>query len=106
MQDFASPRLTVAPIAGPVVGDADDPSFEPVFRHDACDVRVMMLHADGDAGPTLARVARGEIVRMQVVSNDFWREREELREPFKRGLVILEYGDAVEISDVWPEDRL
>ena len=66
-QHFPSPDAAVGAVAGAVKRDADDAAFQMVLRHAACDVRVMMLHADLRQLGLRQRPARREVARVQIV---------------------------------------
>jgi hypothetical protein len=52
-----------------------------VLGHRTRDVGVVVLHTDLDRFGAPARVLRGQVLRMQVVRDDFWRDAEESFHP-------------------------
>ncbi len=76
-QDLAAPGRAVGPVARAVEGDADDRALEPVLGHGARHVRVVVLDGDLDRLRAFQRVARRQVVGMQVVRDDLGPDAEE-----------------------------
>ncbi len=49
-QEFAAPDLAVRSVARAIERHADHGALDAVIRHATRDVRMMVLHADGEAG--------------------------------------------------------
>ena len=64
----------VGAVAGAVVGDADHRPVQRVLGHHAGDVRVVMLHADLERLGARQRVARRQVVGMQIVRDHSRRD--------------------------------
>ena len=77
--------------------------LEPVFRHRAGDVRVMVLNGDRDRLAARKRVAGRKVIRMQIVRDHGRRDAQEPEHAVDRLDVALIRRVVVEIADMRSE---
>ena len=85
-EQLAAPRRAVGAVPGAVVGESQHGTAQAVLRHHARDMRVVMLHADGDGAVAAERVARRQVVGVEIVRDDLGRHVQEL-DPCARSTV-------------------
>ena len=88
-EELAPPDCAVATVASAIECDPQHlrVTREPVFRHQRCHVRVMMLHTDQPEpalGGELASPEGAAIGRTQVRRHQLWTDREELLQVHRR----------------------
>ena len=70
-QDFASPYGAVGSISGSIKREADDGAVDPVFRHGADNMSMVVLYLDLFNIFLFLSISRAQIVRVKVKSNNF-----------------------------------
>ena len=76
-QQLAAPRDAVGTVPGPVVDRADGGAGEAVLGQARREVRVVVLDADELDAVALERIARGQVLGVQVVRDDLGTHVEE-----------------------------
>ena len=104
-EKFTSPDGAVRSIPGAVPGDTKRWQFDFIFRDAGQGVRDMVLNPD-NCLTTFLRKLRGEIIRMQIRRDAFWRHVVEFRQiranPAERGVRLLGF----QITDVLAEENI
>ena len=111
-QDLTAPNGHIGPQAGPVKGDADDASA--ASQADAPPCRQRCGHGGAElpkarmpsVRSALQRVARGEIVRMEVVGHGHWRGAKQLLEVRDAGLEGSQRLVVLEVTDVMAHESI
>src|SRR5689334_17816220 len=103
---LAAPEFSIETKPKPVKSNADHFPLDLVVGHAARDVRVMMLHSDlrRDVRER-ERKLRREILRMQIVSNDFRIDVKQLLVMFDAFGERTQRLEILEIADVMTHKR-
>ncbi len=105
-QKFTSPDFAVSTVAGAIERDPDDFAGEMVLRHAACDVCMMMLHADLRLQRKPLRELGAHVLGMQIVSDGAWRDSEKLFQIGERLLEEQQRLVILQVADVLAEDAV